>query len=365
MKYCNNNEHYNKCLRKELIKRWKNEKQRVADIVKAIQKNEDWTRYLINNNSHNYNPLKFADSLPVIRGYVGPKDLRGITLSGIDFSNTENLSDTYIDFSSIDNIKFTDAHLYGTSFIHCKVNETDFSGAQLHHSKFCRAKMQKVNFNCTVMSDVNFNDTFINDCKFLTAETENIKVNNEPTLWHLANFLQKNKGTKIRNIKQNLFNEDSEKIDEEFLRFLKEQKQIDHYNKKIPLLNWGFYILSDYGRNFKRLFCNFIILLLAFGFLYSGFYPFNLYIKNKKIENILVSISPSLEINGKDIKTEKISMAYYISFKALTNLGTASVKAVDWRGELYYVTERFFGYLILGVFISMIASRFIESWKKP
>lgn len=361
--YINSNNIQVPYLKTYLRRRWDKEDQRIADILKAIERNEDWTRFLIKDVSHKYKPLPLTGSLTPTGKFAGPKDLRGINISGLNFSNSESLSETYFDYSKIHNTVFVDSHLYGTSFQHCHIESSDYSGSHLHQSKFNNSKMYDINFCHAILSFVSLRDTYINKCQFLNAETNEVNLTNEPAYWHFLSFSKTNRGTKIINLEQNLSEMDSGKLDRDFLHFLKGQKQINNYRKNIPVLSWFFYVLSDYGRSFKRLALNFVFLLVAFGFVYSGFYPLNDIITNEKARSVLIYLTPSIQINNKNISSDEIILSYYFSFKSLTNLGTANLKAVDRKGELYYITERFAGYLILGVFITMVTSRFIKSWR--
>lgn len=375
-------------LRFLLRSRWKGQKERILAIINAIHNGNDWTLFLIPDESHSFGPMKnmMIRNIPVLEGDKGPRDLRGIELSDVSFSGCNVLGNTRFDFATLSDIDFSLCTLNACFFRYAKINgrkETSFYGAALNNCTFSGADVRNVIFDESNALNLSFSDCSLHSVSMNNVKWKKVKTNGEYCFSHLIRFLLififpwilgYRRGTKISalHIQPRLLQES----DLGFKSYINTEIAIQELKMRHITFSYFLYGLADYGKNLLRLMLNIIITWFIFGFIYSGF-TIPGYVLSNKTLYVLKYVAPDInwgkfslknENTGTDLCTnEEVSQfnnqnwftPYYFSVVTMTTLGYGDISPNDWKGQIYCCVEALLGFIYLSVFVSIFISRFV------
>lgn len=342
----------------QLRARWNSETERVQAIIDKIKKNEDWTRLLVDDDSHEYGPLSLVDDGSLNRRLesdAAPRDLRGLALEDVTFNRVEVLADAHLDFCSLRNVKFVQCPLNNTSFRYSKLNSVYFNDSYLNSVNFAHSRIDHIDFQGSELDLVDFRATGITGCSLIDCTLTGIQFQDELSYGVVYQMCGLHKRTKIRGINHDLSL--IKVIETDFRRFLRQEKRIHEMHVSKPLLSWIVYYLCDYGRSFTRLGAWIIFTWLFFGFLYAGYpvsFPFD---RIPFCKAILTSVSPLIDWGHKGNACGgplDFFTPYYYSLITMKTVGYGDISPKNLSAEIICGLQSILGYIFLGMFVSML-----------
>ena len=334
--------------RYRFCKRWQFEEERILSILEAIKNGNDWTTFIVEDDSHGYGTLPHAldKKIPILDGEKGPRDLRGISLSYIDFSHCDGLHDTHFEYAELKDIDFTKANLTGSYFncskIYCSIiDSVSFAGANLTHTNFSKATINGADFSKATLKNNNLKRAKFRAVSFYKTAIRNVKITQRSIF---------TKGTVVEDV---LLGEDGSQIyDENFYFFLKRAQKIDRRRSDRRLSILLFNAVTDYGESYLRLFAFMIVIIIVFGFLYANYPIFDSF--QSWDNNLRFPDSLLPETNLIAFKNPSWVDPYYFSVVTFTSLGYGDAFPINVSGRICCMIESLLGVLMMGVFITML-----------
>lgn len=333
--------------------RWIGQERRIDCIIEALKKQEDWTLYLVNCEENPFGELPHIDkkspSYDINRR--AQRDLRGITLSNLDFKSSQGLSDALLDYSNLKFVNFSNSTINNTSFSESRLENVFFDNCKMTHTNFKDSKLKNVSFAGAKLKHTCFFDSILSECTFSSSEVENAEINREPIYGNILRLFGFRKGTRIKN--SSLHISTSSTL---FDLFLSEQVRIDKIISSGLVFASFYYFLSDYGRSFRRLGIMLAIVWLIFGSIYSGlpqsFLPSNSY------NGLLLKeyLTPELYWENNSDKPESWFSPYYFSVATSFTLTFGDIRPKSKSAKIIICLEVLLSALFFGLFISMIAN---------
>jgi len=338
-------------------KRWENQCPRIADITKAIRDNRDWTVFLIKSSLHQYDTLDLIHdgSVPILERNAGPRDLRGITLVGEDFSNTSVLGETNFSGCQLNGVSFKNSAINGADFSRSVLDEVQFENAFLKSVRFNKAEIKRANLSSATLDHTCLHDALFTDPTFTGASAQNLEYNYEPPYGILLRLIGQRSGTRISySSSLKLIDLSEEKrFDWNARELFREQERICRIEEQGKIFSTIYYMLTNYGRSFTRLFGWMVIMWIMFGFIYAG-YDFPLDLSGVPIfSSFLESLRPEFEWHVASGSFTKWYDPYYFSVCTSVTLSFGDIRPLNGIAKVYSIIEAAMGVIMLGMFVSM------------
>ena len=229
------------------------------------------------------------------------------------------------------------ADLSAANLYRADLRGVDFFGANLSAANLSRAdlsaaNLSAANLSAAALSAANLNDTDVSNIKYLDRKhDQNISKWKRFRLWLYSHSIMRGKylGIRVASCYGNaVFKRDAE--DQDFLDTLEQQWE---GTWRIWLFRaWG---LIDYGRSMLAVFVLAFLIVTVFGLIYL--------------------FSPDMISYGSHHKTP--FSPFYFSIVTFTTLGFGDVTPNGVCGEIIVSLQVIFGYLTLGLLISILANK--------
>jgi len=349
---------YYKITKQKLQKRWEGENDRIISIFNAIKSGNDWTVYLVKHFSHNYGDIKFIHDGKVEKqsSDVAPRDLRGINLHALDFRKSTMLTESNFDFSILNDIDFQETILTGSTFNNSSINNCNFSNANLRHCIFRQSLLDTCNFTHSILEEVNLKNTKLNNIILIKSDLLGIRFNSQKAfsfIYYPFNIL---KGTSIRNLNHDIDQDIFINSSRGFITFLKNQERISRIDSSGKFFSFMYYLLTDYGQNFKRLGFWIALLWFSFALIYSSstLINDNIVTENTYIKFLINKLIPTIDWGGAEGFYDKLLSAFYFSITVSVTLTFGDIKPINLAAKFYVCLEVILAYILLSLFVSMI-----------
>jgi hypothetical protein len=337
----------------DLRERWTHQEKRVEAIVEDLRCGRDWTRNLLGKPAKRSGDLPFLGSCgrPSLATESAPRDLRGLVLRDVDLSGCEGLADSEMDGCIFEGVILQMASLAGSSLKGavfrggCVLDDAKFQFADLSGADFRAVSIQRADFTESTIVGTDFRDADLRGCIIAHA-----KFNEETSFGALVGKRWTRFGGEYQ-----LAGYLSSESDPWILKYISGETSRWLLTKRHPILSRLWYVLANFGKSPARLFLWVAVIWLMFGFLYAGFKLPSCF-SGSMIGRVLVWPAPRIIwSNGKERPSQRFE-ALYFSTVTLTTLGYGDVHPApgDWKGEFYICIEAMLGYVVLGLFVSLL-----------
>ena len=269
--------------------------------------------------------LAYLSDADLSLAHLTRADLTGVDLSGANLSGA-NLVDAELQLAYLSDANLSKADLSGSHLTGADLSSADLSDANLSHTN-----LSHTNLSHAILREANLSDARIPYIQYLDRKyDQNTSKWKRFQLWLYPHSIMRGKyqGIRVASCYGNaIFKRDAE--DQDFLDTLEE-----HWEKtwRIWLFRaWG---LIDYGRSMLAVFVIAFLIVVGFGAIY---------------------LIPGTISYGKNDNT--LFSPFYFSIVTFTTLGFGDVTPNGGIGEIIVSLQVIFGYLTLGLLISILANK--------
>jgi uncharacterized protein YjbI with pentapeptide repeats len=272
-------------------------------------------------NRANLKRAKFSDAN--MKGvFLTEADLEGANLSG------SNLKESYLVKANFDKASFWDANLVKAKLQYAKLEEATLWKANLREANLMEAKLKGASLMEANLEKANLGWTNLVGADLKSANLEKAKITG--VQYNEREKKRLYKGIRISSAYGNAL----------FKRFAQDQDYIETFREKHKYLYWLWYILTDCGRSILRCGLWALLIALCFGLFFQAF-PDNFEFNTER-----------RQASGGTWWTY-----FYYSIVTFTTLGFGDVTPKTLTGEILVTFEVIFGYLALGLLISILADK--------
>jgi uncharacterized protein YjbI with pentapeptide repeats len=343
-----------------LRERWRGEDYRIAAIIESVRVGDDWTQHLCEDKNSGRRELPFLDSCPKgrLESEAAPRDLRGVSLHGVDVSGSTGLADTCLDHASFDDVQLRTASLRGCLLRNARVAANcSLVKSSAQHADFTGAIMRDVSLRGAHLSYAVINGADLRNADLRGAILANVRMSFEHPLGMIS---LRRRWTKLGGPEQTA-------------RFLNPKTDLavrdavarataaSLFQARHLLLGYLFYALTNYGRSATRL----LMWVVSVWFLFGAIYrvaPLPSLLQGTRLGNILVDAAPEFVRTNGDVAVFPTNFApFYFSAITLTTVGYGDITPAPGSSsaQVLVVCEALSGFVFLGAFVSLLVQNMI------
>lgn len=334
--------------------RW--EPKRAEKVIGDLQSGvADWTRHLLASDADGWKALPYVDecSRGALPSEAAPRDLRGLSISDIDLSSTDRLSECLLDFSRLEGVVATNSTLRGTSLRGaslgkgCDFQNSRFEFCDLRRAR-CKALMVGARFLSSDLRGADMRGSELRGCLFRDAQIRREGF--------LGVFSLSRRWTKLIDPESPSIDFDRNS-DASVVRYAEEEQFAANLKRRHYGLASFWYVLTNFGQSPARLLMWAISIWFFFGLIYAGL-PLPRFISNSAVGHLLVHLSPVLGRSGEPIERfGNWFEPFYFSTVTITTLGYGDITPMNAVAQCLASLEAVLGYIILGAFLSLLLQR--------
>jgi hypothetical protein len=347
---------YPRQTRRNLRKRWEGQDERIQAIIADARSDRDWTRNLMPSKARKWRQLPGLDTCPPrfkLLQHAAPRDLRGITLSGVDLADVTGFADTCLDLSILKGVSLDSASLTGASLRCAEVrDDCVLDRVKLQFADLRCADLRGASLEGADLTKADIRGTDLRDACLIGTELADIVFDEEPWWGFLAPRVVR-RWTRLGGKFQSPSDFASpislplaHFIGGENIRWLSQER-----NSAIGRVR---YLATDYGRSPGRLLFWVLAIWLLFGIAYAG-YPLPPLLQGTWLGSALCWLSPRIHWQverppGFDFRP------FYASAMTMTSLEFPNIAWAlgDWKAQVYASVQSAAAYVLLAMLVSVL-----------
>jgi hypothetical protein len=337
----------------KLKKRWEGQEPRIDAILSDIKANRDWTHNLLASEKWGQLPLLESCPCQYSNQNTTPRDLRGISLFNIDFTAVEGLTETYFDYGNFVHVVFESSSLRGSSFVKATFHsDCIFDSAKLEFANCSGTEFSNISFVNVDFTNANLKGANLENAILIGAKLNKVEINREP-FWGFLVPRRNQFWTRFGGEYQ-YTNDLDPSINPPIFHYIKGEDLRWLLNQQNSFISKLWYISANYGRSPARLFFWLIFIWLFFGMIYAQ-YPLPAFLVGSLLGRILCWLSPGITWQNPTIYWFDFR-PFYASTATITSVAFSEqlLEPFGWKAQVYICVETVLGYIILGVFISIL-----------
>jgi pentapeptide repeat protein/ion channel len=339
-----------------LVDRWAGEEARVESIIDDLRSGRDWTQNLLRSEELGWDELPGLESCPraVLEVGTPPRDLRGLRLTGVDLSGVKGMADSCLDYAMFEGVTLVGASFIGASLRGVSITQASvLDRAEFRYSDLSNIDCREISMRGANLTGANLSGADFRGSDMRRVILSGVRYRAEGIVGFLAPFIKRTRFGGDRQYPQ-LFSRESDRT---ILRYIAGEGRRELYEASHPaVLSVAWRLLSNYGRSPGRLLLWLFVVWFIFGLIFSGL-PLPSRLNGTVLGSLLVSCAPKFchTSTGKPA-FNYIFEPFYFSTVTFTTLGYGDICPVhgDWKSELYVCCEAVLGYLLFGLFVSLM-----------
>ena len=334
-----------------LRSRWAAEEDRIAAIADDLIANREWTHNLCAAEERQELSGIHDCVRPIMPGEVAPRDLRGLTMSLLDLSETTSLADTSLDYCTFANVQFFGASLTGSSLRHALFcGGTSLVSATLRHCDLRGVDLAAVSLANADLRDSDLRGADLSRADLRGTLLTDVRIDDEPFWGFLS---RRGRWTKFGGKFQAEVHLTGE-MDAGVRRRILAETEFYFFRKSHPILGWIWYLTTNGGRSATRLGLWAIVVWFMFGVMY--FAPsLPRVFGDSTVESALSELAPEFRRDGVKVSLSA-SDALYLSAVTITTLGYGDITPSPTSGvaKVLVATEAVLGIVLISMFVALL-----------